>query len=41
MDSTDGVQRGMDAKDTGKEISVPVGDETLGHVFNVQGETPT
>ncbi|PTK10462.1 F0F1 ATP synthase subunit beta, partial [Serratia marcescens] len=30
MDSTDGVQRGMDVKDTGKEISVPVGDETLG-----------
>ncbi|GAB5790306.1 TPA: F0F1 ATP synthase subunit beta [Staphylococcus aureus] len=39
MDSTDGVQRGMDVKDTGKEISVPVGDETLGRVFNVLGET--
>ena len=39
MDSTDGVQRGMDVKDTGKDISVPVGDETLGRVFNVLGET--
>ncbi|HDC8619766.1 TPA: F0F1 ATP synthase subunit beta [Staphylococcus aureus] len=39
MDSTDGVQRGVDVKDTGKEISVPVGDETLGRVFNVLGET--
>ncbi len=35
MDSTDGVQRGMDVKDTGKEISVPVGDETLGREFYV------
>ena len=29
----------MDVKDTGKDISVPVGDETLGRVFNVLGET--
>ena len=39
MDSTDGVQRGMEVKDTGKDISVPVGDATLGRVFNVLGET--
>lgn len=39
MDSTDGVQRGMEVKDTGRDISVPVGDETLGRVFNVLGET--
>lgn len=38
MDSTDGVQRGMEVKDTGKDISVPVGDATLGRVFNVLGE---
>ena len=39
MDSTEGVQRGMEVKDTGKDISVPVGDATLGRVFNVLGET--
>ena len=39
MDSTDGVQRGMEVKDTGKDISVPVGDAILGRVFNVLGET--
>lgn len=39
MDSTDGVQRGMEVKDTGRDISVPVGDVTLGRVFNVLGET--
>lgn len=39
MDSTDGVQRGMEVKDTGKDISVLVGDATLGRVFNVLGET--
>lgn len=39
MDSTDGVQRSMEVKDTGKDISVPVGDATLGRVFNVLGET--
>lgn len=38
MASTDGVQRGMDAVDTGAPISVPVGDVTLGRVFNVLGE---
>ncbi|MBS4218912.1 F0F1 ATP synthase subunit beta [Bacillus sp. FJAT-49711] len=38
MASTDGVQRGMDVLDTGAPISVPVGDITLGRVFNVLGE---
>ena len=38
MASTDGVQRGMDALDTGAPISVPVGDITLGRVFNVLGD---
>src|SRR5580700_3436232 len=36
--STDGLIRGMDAVDTGASISVPVGDETLGRVFNVLGK---
>ncbi|MGL4819955.1 MAG: F0F1 ATP synthase subunit beta, partial [Bacilli bacterium] len=39
MDSTDGVVRGMEVTDLGKPISVPVGDVTLGRVFNVLGET--
>ena len=38
MSSTDGSKRGMDAIDTGKPISVPVGRETLGRMFNVVGE---
>ena len=38
MSSTDGLKRGMDAIDTGKPISVPVGLETLGRMFNVVGE---
>lgn len=38
MDSTDGVVRGMEAVDTGASISVPVGEATLGRVFNVLGE---
>jgi len=38
MSSTDGVQRGMSVTSTGGAISVPVGDETLGRVFNVLGE---
>ncbi len=37
MDSTDGFIRGIDAIDTGKPISVPVGPETLGRMFNVLG----
>ncbi len=39
MSSTDGLQRGMKALDTGKPISVPVGEEVLGRVFNVLGNT--
>ncbi|WP_078593522.1 F0F1 ATP synthase subunit beta [Evansella clarkii] len=38
MASTDGIVRGMEVMDTGKSISVPVGDATLGRVFNVLGE---
>ena len=38
MSSTDGVQRGAEVVDTGSPISVPVGDVTLGRVFNVLGE---
>ncbi len=37
MDSTDGLVRGMEVTDTGKPISVPVGEVTLGRVFNVLG----
>src|SRR5438045_6470460 len=39
MDSTDGIPRGVDAVDTGAPISVPVGEPTLGRLFNVLGET--
>ncbi len=35
---TDGLVRGMDAVSTGAPISVPVGEETLGRIFNVLGE---
>src|SRR5690349_11793178 len=38
MMSTDGLTRGMEVKDTGAPISVPVGRETLGRMFNVIGE---
>ena len=38
MSSTDGLQRGATVTDTGAAISVPVGDVTLGRVFNVLGE---
>ncbi|MFC2316557.1 MAG: F0F1 ATP synthase subunit beta, partial [Selenomonas massiliensis] len=38
MSSTDGLMRGMDADDTGAPIKVPVGEATLGRVFNVLGE---
>ncbi|MDY6935867.1 MAG: F0F1 ATP synthase subunit beta [Spirochaetota bacterium] len=37
--STDGIQRGVEIVDTGARISVPVGEETLGRVFNLLGET--
>lgn len=39
MSSTDGLTRGMEALDTGKPITVPVGKGCLGRVFNVLGET--
>ncbi len=38
MSSTDGLQRGAEAIDTGASISVPVGDECLGRVFNLLGQ---
>jgi F-type H+-transporting ATPase subunit beta len=38
MGPTDGLQRGTDAYDTGKAITVPVGAKTLGRIFNVLGE---
>ena len=37
MDSTDGLVRGVKAEDTGKPISMPVGPETLGRLFDVTG----
>src|SRR5437773_8949166 len=37
MQPTDGLVRGAPAEDTGAPISVPVGDATLGHVWNVLG----
>ncbi len=39
MDSTDGLQRGRSAIATGAPILVPVGEETLGRIFNVLGRT--
>ncbi|MBQ4146061.1 MAG: F0F1 ATP synthase subunit beta [Clostridia bacterium] len=39
MASTDGLKRGTEVTDTGDAISVPVGRETLGRIFNVLGET--
>ena len=47
MGPTDGLVRGMDAEATGAAITVPVGENTLGRIFNVlgqvidEGETPT
>ncbi|HPF45970.1 MAG: F0F1 ATP synthase subunit beta [Alphaproteobacteria bacterium] len=38
MDTTDGLVRGMEVKDTGAQISVPVGPKTLGRIMNVIGE---
>jgi F-type H+/Na+-transporting ATPase subunit beta len=38
MDSTDGLARGLEVDDTGGPISVPVGDLTLGRIWNVIGE---
>ncbi len=38
MGSTDGLKRGVEAVDTGSPITVPVGDECLGRVFNLLGD---
>ncbi len=38
MSATDGLQRGMQVRDTGRGISVPVGNATLGRMFNVLGK---
>jgi F-type H+/Na+-transporting ATPase subunit beta len=38
MDATDGVKRGDQVTDTGSPITVPVGNETLGRIFNLLGE---
>ena len=38
MSSTDGLQRGTEATDTGAPISVPVGDKCLGRIFNLLGQ---
>lgn len=38
MNATDGLMRGMEVVDTGKPLSVPVGEGTLGRIFNVLGE---
>ncbi len=38
MSSTDGLQRGIEAVDTGKPITVPVGEACLGRVFNLLGK---
>ena len=38
MSATDGLVRGMEVIDTGKPIAVPVGNKTLGRIFNVLGE---
>lgn len=38
LGSTDGLERGAEVTDSGAPISVPVGDETLGRMFNVTGE---
>ncbi|RKW21865.1 F0F1 ATP synthase subunit beta [Candidatus Gracilibacteria bacterium] len=38
MDSTDGLKRGDSVENTGSPIKVPVGNEVLGHIFNVLGQ---
>ncbi len=38
MGTTDGLKRGLDVKNTGAPISVPVGDKTLGRIMNVLGQ---
>ncbi len=39
LSPTDGLSRGMKAKDLGTPITVPVGEQTLGRIFNVLGQT--
>src|ERR1035441_2235554 len=39
MDTTDGLARGAEVIDTGGPITVPVGEKTLGRIFNLLGET--
>nr|AYC64575.1 ATP synthase CF1 subunit beta [Pseudoderbesia arbuscula] len=39
MSATDGLMRGMEVIDTGNPLTVPVGESTLGRIFNVLGET--
>jgi len=38
LQSTDGLKRGLEVEDTGEQISVPVGPEVMGNLFNVLGE---
>src|SRR3989344_3491394 len=38
MDTTDGLRRGMEVVDTGSPITIPIGEECLGRLFNVLGE---
>ena len=38
LGSTEGLMRGLDCVDTGKPVTVPVGQQTLGRVFNVLGQ---
>src|SRR3990167_7110897 len=38
LGATDGLQRGVEVVDTGKSITVPVGEEVLGRILNVVGE---
>jgi F-type H+-transporting ATPase subunit beta len=38
MDATDGLQRGQEVTGTGKQITMPVGDEVNGRLFNVVGD---
>jgi F-type H+/Na+-transporting ATPase subunit beta len=38
MDATDGLSRGVDVRDTGGPITVPVGEGTLGRIFNLLGD---
>ena len=39
MDATEGLKRGIEVLDTGAPISVPVGNVTLGRIFNVLGDS--